>query len=143
MTDLITIPKKHSAVVGDAWRAHDRRLAERFRQAMKKARAELGRAADFATVLRRAWASDPLLSRQFGDAVSMGLRSMWASDVSRAEQSRKIKQSYTLALRKRRSEALKANWADAGFREKMLRSSARLPNGRFGPRDDVKGVCND
>jgi hypothetical protein len=62
---------------------------------------------------------------------------MWADVDARAEQSRAIKQSYTQNLRKQRSEALKRNWADAGFREKMLRSSVRLPNGRFGARGPV------
>ena len=69
----------------------------------------------------------------FGTAVSTGLKRMWASAASRAEQSVRIKQTYTQELRRLRSEKLKANWADADFREKMMRSSARLPNGRFGP----------
>jgi hypothetical protein len=135
MTDLTAIPQKHSNMLAAAWRAQDRRLAERFRQAMKKARAELGPGGKFGAVLKRAWASDPLLSRQFGDAVSMGLRSMWASDVSRAEQSERIRRSYTADLRKARSETLKRNWADAGFREKMM--GLRLPNGRFGARREM------
>jgi hypothetical protein len=62
---------------------------------------------------------------------------MWANADVRAEQSERIKQTYTQDLRKQRSEALKRNWADAGFREKMLPSSARLPNGRFGARGSV------
>jgi hypothetical protein len=134
---------QHSAVVGDAWRADDRRLAERFRQAMVRARSEVGQGGSFAAVLRKAWASDPDLRGLFGAAVSSGLRKMWADVDARAEQSRAIKQSYTQDLRKQRSEALKENWANAAFRERMLRSSSRLANGRFGPRDDVKGVCND
>jgi hypothetical protein len=47
---------------------------------------------------------------------------MWASAVVRAEQSARIKRTYTPNLRKRRSEKLKENWANAGFREKMLRN---------------------
>jgi hypothetical protein len=43
----------------------------------------------------------------------------------RAEQSERIKQTYTQDLRKQRSEELKKNWADAGFREKMMRARAR------------------
>jgi hypothetical protein len=133
----IAIPQKHSAVVGEAWRADDRRLAERFRQAMRRARSELGPGGKFGAVLKRAWSLDPDLRERFGDAVSSGLRKMWADVDARAEQSRAIKQSYTQNLRKQRSEALKRNWADAGFREKMLRSSVRLPNGRFGARGPV------
>ena len=130
----IAIPQKHSDMLADAWRAHDRRLAERFRQAMKKARAELGQGGNFAAILKKAWAIDPELRGLFGSAVSAGLRRMWSSDVLRAEQSERIKQTYSQELRKQRSEALRKNWADAGFREKMLRSSARLSNGRFGSR---------
>jgi hypothetical protein len=130
----IAIPQKHSAVVGDAWRAHDRRLAERFRRAMQKARSELGPGGKFGAVLKRAWALDPDLRELFGDAISMGLREMWSDVDARAEQSERIKQTYTESLRKRRSEALRKNWSSVDFREKMLRSSARLPNGRFGSR---------
>jgi hypothetical protein len=144
MTDLIADPRKHySDVLAGAWCAHDRQLAERFSQAVRKARAELGQGGNFASIVRRAWAIDPDLRELFGDAVSAGLRKMWSDAAARAAQSERIKQTYTQNLRKQRSEALKKNWADADFREKMLRSSARLPNGRFGPRDDVKGVCND
>jgi hypothetical protein len=40
MTDLLdAIPQKHSDMLAAAWRAQDRRLAERFRQAMMRARA--------------------------------------------------------------------------------------------------------
>jgi hypothetical protein len=132
------VPQKHSDMLADAWRAHDRRLAERFGRAVRKARVELGQqGGNFAAVLRRAWASDPQLRGQFGDAVSAGLRRMWANAAVRAEQSERIKQTYTQDLRKQRSEALKRNWADAGFREKMMRSSARLPNGRLGARGSV------
>jgi hypothetical protein len=138
-----TVPQKHSDMLAAAWRAHDRQLAERFRRAMSRARSELGPGGKFGAVLKRAWAIDPELRELFGDAISMGLRKMWADVDARAEQSRAIKQSYMQSLRRRRSEALKRNWANANFREKMMRSSARLPNGRFGPRDDVKGVCND
>jgi hypothetical protein len=134
MTDLIAIRQKHSDVVGDAWRAHDRQLAERFSRAMKKARA----GGNFTAILKKAWASDPDLRGQFGDAVSAGLRKMWTSAAVRAEQSERIKQTYTQNLRKQRSEALKKNRADAGFREKMMRSSARLPNGPlWRPRSSV------
>jgi hypothetical protein len=137
------VPRKHSDMLAAAWRAHNRQLAERFRQAMRRARSELGPGGKFGAVLKRAWALDPDLRERFGDAISMGLREMWADVDARAEQSRAIKQSYTQSLRRRRSEKLKENWGNASFRAKMLRSSARLPNGRFGPRDDVKGVCND
>jgi GAF domain-containing protein len=136
MTDLTAIPQKHSDMLADAWCSHDRQLAERFRRAMKKARAELGQGGNFTAVLKRAWALDPDLRGQFGAAVSVGLRRMWSDAAVRAEQSERIKQTYTESLRKRRSEALKKNWADVGFREKMLSSTARLPNGRFGPRDE-------
>ena len=137
MTDLIAIPQKHSDMLAAAWRAQDRRLAERFRQAMRQARSELGPGGNFGAVLKRAWSLDPELRGLFGDAVSAGLRRMWSSDVLRAEQSERIKQTYTQDLRKQRSEALRKNWSSAGFREKMLRSSARLPNGRFGARGPV------
>jgi hypothetical protein len=97
----------------------------------------LGQVANLAQFLKRAWASDPELRWLFGSAVSAGLRRMWSDAAARVEQSERIKQTYTENLRKQRSEKLKANWADAGFREKMLRSSARLPNGRFGARGSV------
>jgi hypothetical protein len=129
-----TVSRKHSGVIADAWCSHNRQLAERFRQAMKKARVELGQGGNFTAILKRAWASDPDLRERFGDAVSAGLRKMWADVDVRAEQSERIRRTYTQNLRKRRSEALKRNWADAGFRERMLRSSARLANGRFGAR---------
>ena len=104
---------------------------------MKKACAELGQGGNFTAILKKAWASDPDLRGQFGDAVSAGLWKMWSDAAVRAEQSERIKQTYTQELRRRRSEELKKNWADVGFREKMLRSSARLPNGRFGARGPV------
>jgi hypothetical protein len=129
-----TVSRKHSGVIADAWCSHNRQLAERFRQAMKKARVELGQGSNFASIVRRAWAIDPDLRVEFGDAVSAGLRKMWSDAAVRAEQSERTKQTYTQDLRKRRSEALRKNWSSADFREKMLRSSARLPNGRFGSR---------
>jgi hypothetical protein len=125
----------YSDVLAGAWCSHN--LNERFREAMRKARVELGPGGNFAAVLKRAWALDPDLRGQFGDAVSSGLRKMWASTATRAAQSDRIKQTYTPALRRLRSEALRKNWADAGFREKMMRSSVRLPNGRFGARGPV------
>jgi hypothetical protein len=137
MTDLIAIPQKHSDVIAGAWRAHDRQLAARFSQAVRKARVELGQDGNFAAVLKRAWSLDPELRGLFGDAVSAGLRKMWSDAAVRAEQGARIKQAYTESLRKQRSEALKKNWADAGFRARMMRSSARLSNGRFGARGSV------
>jgi hypothetical protein len=131
------VPRKHSDMLVAAWRACDRQLAERFRQAMRRARSELGPGGNFAAVLKRAWALDPDLRERFGDAVSSGLKKMWSDAAVRAEQSERIKQTYTESLRKQRSEALKRNWADAGFREKMMRSSVRLPNGRFGERREM------
>jgi hypothetical protein len=125
MTDLIVIPQKHSDVLADAWCSHDRQLAERFSRAMEKARAELGQGGSFAAISKRAWASDPDLRGQFGDAVSAGLRKMWSDAAVRAEQSERIKQTYTQDLRKRRSEKLRENWADADFREKMMRARGR------------------
>jgi hypothetical protein len=125
MTDLIVIPQKHSDVLADAWCSHNRQLAERFSRAMKKARAELGQGGSFAAISKRAWASDPDLRGQFGDAVSAGLRKMWSDAAVRAEQSERIKQTYTQDLRKRRSEKLRENWADADFREKMMRARGR------------------
>jgi hypothetical protein len=122
MTDLTAIPRKHSALIADAWRSHNRQLAERFSRAVRKARVELGQGGNFTAILKKAWASDPDLRGQFGDAVSAGLRKMWANAVVRAEQSERIKQTYTRDLRKRRSEVLKRNWADADFREKMKRA---------------------
>ena len=126
MPDLIAIPQKHSDVLVGAWRSHNRQLAERFSQAMKKARAELGQGGNFTAILKKAWASDPDLRGQFGDAVSAGLRKMWSDAAVRAEQSERIKQTYTQNLRKQRSEELKKNWADADFREKMMRARARV-----------------
>ena len=82
----IAIPQKHSDVIADAWRADDRQLAERFRQAMRRARSELGPGGNFAAVLKRAWALDPDLRELFGDAVSSGLRKMWSDADVRAEQ---------------------------------------------------------
>jgi hypothetical protein len=126
MTDLIAIPQKHSDVLADAWCSHNRQLAGRFSQAMKKARSELGQGGNFTAILKKAWASDPGLRGQFGDAVSAGLRKMWASAAVRAAQSERIRRAYTQTLRKQRSEELKKNWADAGFRAKMMRARARV-----------------
>jgi hypothetical protein len=47
-----TIPQKHSDVIANAWCSHDRQLAERFRQAMRKARAELGPDGKFGAAVR-------------------------------------------------------------------------------------------
>jgi hypothetical protein len=45
---------------------------------------------------------------------------------ARAQQSERIKQTYERGnLRKQRSERLKKNWADADFREKMMRARGR------------------
>jgi len=121
---------KHSDVIAAAWRSHDRQLAERFGQAMRKARAELGQGGNFAAVSRRAWASDPDLREEFGVAVSQGLRKMWANAAARTEQSERIRQSYTRDLRRLRSERLKANWVDADFRARMMRARARGNNSK-------------
>jgi hypothetical protein len=107
-------------VLAAAWGAHNRQLAARFGRAMTKARAELGRGGNFTSIVRRAWALDPGLRDQFGDAVSAGLRAMWANPVARAAQSERIRRTYTPNLRKQRSVSLKENWADAAFREKMM-----------------------
>jgi hypothetical protein len=124
MTDLIAIPQKHSDVLAGAWCSHDRQLAERWSQAMKKACAE--KRDHFSAALKEAWASDPELRAQFGHAVSMGLRRLWANAAVRAQQSERIKQTYERGdLRKRRSERLKKNWASADFRQKMLRTRGR------------------
>jgi hypothetical protein len=128
MSDFIAIPQKHSDVIAAAWSAHDRQLAERFSRAVRKARAELGQGGNFTAILKKAWASDPDLRGQFGDAVSAGLRKMWSDAAVRAEQSERIRRTYSQELRKQRSEALRKNWSSSNFREKMLRSSARLPN---------------
>jgi hypothetical protein len=125
LSDLIAIPQKHSDLIADAWCSDDRQLAARFSRAMKKARAELGHGGSFTAILKAAWASDPDLRGQFGDAVSAGLRKLWSCAEARAEQSARIKQTYTQDLRKQRSEELKKNWADAGFRERMMRARAR------------------
>jgi hypothetical protein len=111
-----------SDVLVGAWHSHSNR--QRFSEAMRKARSEL-QDGSFAAISARAWASDPDLRGQFGGAVSAGLRKMWANAAVRAEQSERIKRTYTNNLRKRRSEALKKNWADADFREKMMRARAR------------------
>jgi hypothetical protein len=111
-----------SDVLVGAWCSQNR---QRFSQAMRKARAELGQGGNFAAISKRAWASDPDLRGQFGDAVSAGLRKMWANAAVRAEQSERIRQTYTESLRKQRSEELKKNWADADFRAKMMRARAR------------------
>src|SRR3984893_5485276 len=105
MTDLI--PQKHSDVLSSAWGSRNRQLAERFSQAMKKARTELGQGGSFAAISKKAWASDPGLRGQFGVAISAGLRKMWANAAVRAEQSERIKQTYTQNLRKQRSEKLR------------------------------------
>src|ERR1700738_5199209 len=125
MTDLIAVPQKHSDVLVDAWCSHNRQLAERFSQAMKKARAELGQGGSFAAISKRAWASDPDLRGHFGAAVSTGLRGMWASAAVREAQSVRIRQAYTPDLRRQRSEELKKNWADADFRAKMKLARTR------------------
>ena len=124
MTDLIAIPQKHSDALVDAWSSHNRQLAERWSQAMKKACAE--KRDHFSAALKEAWASDPELRAQFGHAVSAGLRVMWADAAVRAQQSERIKQTYERGdLRKQRSEVLKKNWANADFREKMMRARGR------------------
>jgi hypothetical protein len=124
MTDLLdAIPQKHSALIADAWQRDNRQLAARFSAAMKRARSELP-GGSFTAILKRAWALDPELRNEFGQAVASGLKKMWASDVLRAEQSERIKQSYTLALRRLRSETLARNWADDAFRQKMMRARA-------------------
>jgi hypothetical protein len=110
-----------SDVLVGAWHSHSNR--QRFSEAMRKARSEL-QDGSFAAISARAWASDPGLREQFGVAVSAGLRRMWSDAAVRAEQSERIKQTYTHDLRLQRSEALKRNWADAGFREKMMRARA-------------------
>jgi hypothetical protein len=107
-----------SNVLSAAWGTHNR---QRFSQAMRKARSDIGQGGNFAAISKRAWASDPGLRGQFGVAISAGLRRMWANAAMRAAQSERIKQSYTQDLRKQRSEELKRNWADADFREKMMR----------------------
>ena len=100
-----------------------RTIDRRFSEAMKKARAELGQGGSFAAISKKAWASDPDLRCEFGDAVSAGLRKMWASAAVRAQQSERIKQTYERGdLRRQRSEVLKLKWADAVFRQKMLRA---------------------
>jgi GAF domain-containing protein len=133
----IAIPRKHySDVLADAWCADDRQLAERFRRAMQKARSELP-GGKFGAVLKRAWALDPDLRGQFGAAVSVGLRRMWSDAAVRAEQGKRIRRTYTQDLRKQRSEALKKNWANADFRAKMMGSSSRQADGRFGARGSV------
>jgi hypothetical protein len=124
MTDIISIPQKHSHVLVGAWCSHDRQLAERFSRAMRKARVELGPVSSFAAVSRKAWATDPDLRGLFGDAVSKGLRQMWANTAMRAEQSARIRKTYTQNLRRQRGEALRKNWANADFREKMKRARA-------------------
>jgi hypothetical protein len=128
VTKLTHVPQKHSAMLTATWRAHDGQLAERFSRAMRKARSELGPGSNFGAVLKRAWGIDPDLRGLFGDAVSAGLRKMWSDAAMRAEQSERIRRTYSQELRKQRSEALRKNWSSSNFREKMLRSSARLPN---------------
>ena len=111
-----------SGVLVAAWGTHNR---QRFSQAMRKARSDIGQGGNFPAIVRRAWASDPGLRDRFGDAVSAGLKRMWSNPVVRVEQSRRIKQSYTPQLRRQRSERLKTNWANAAFREKMKRARGR------------------
>jgi hypothetical protein len=103
-------------VISAAWGPH----RQRFSEAMRQARSEIGPGGSFAAVSRRAWAIDPNLREQFGDAVGRGLRQMWSDAVKRAEQSERIRKTYTQSLRRRRSEKLKENWANANFRERML-----------------------
>jgi hypothetical protein len=112
----------NSDVLTDVWRSDNRQFAERFGRAMKQARVELGQGGSFAQVSKRAWAIDPTMREQFGSAVSQGLRRLWSDAAVRAEQGKRIRRAYTPNLRKRRSEALRQNWANAGFREKMLRA---------------------
>jgi len=133
----MTIPQKHSDVLAGAWCSHDRQLAERFSRAMKRARAELGQGGNFAAISKKAWASDPDLRSQFGAAVSQGLRKMWSNADVRAEQSERIRQTYTNNLRKQRSEKLREMWADTNFREKMLR--ALRARGRAGEQPKQNG----
>jgi hypothetical protein len=115
----------NSDVLAGAWRSHNRQLAERFSQALRKARAEVGPGDNYSAIVRRAWASDPNLRAEFGDAISSGLRRMWASGDARTAQSARIKQTYTQDLRRQRSEVLKQNWANSDFREKMIRARGR------------------
>jgi hypothetical protein len=129
----------NSDVLAGVWRSHNRQLAERFSQAMRKARAELGRGGDFAAISKKAWAIDPDLRGQFGDAISSGLRRMWASADARSAQGTRIRQSYTPDLRRRRSERLRENWADAGFRAKMMCARARVAElRRKAEREDAR-----
>ena len=109
-----------SNVLSTAWGPH----RQRFSEAMRQARSEIGPGGSFTAVVRKAWAIDPCLRGQFGSAVSAGLRKMWANSATRAEQSDRIKQSYTQSpsLRRLRSEGLKANWANTAFRERMMRA---------------------
>jgi hypothetical protein len=116
----------NSDVLTDVWRSDNRQFAERFGRAMKQARVELGQGGSFAQVSKRAWAIDPTMREQFGSAVSQGLRRMWSNVDVRAEQSERIKQSYTRSLRRRRSETLRDNWATADFRERMTRARVRV-----------------
>ena len=108
-------------VLVDVWSSHNRQLAERWSQALKKACAEKKRD-HFSAALKEAWASDPELRAKFGQAVSAGLRRMWANSLRRAEQSERVRRAYTPNLRRRRSEKLREMWANAGFREKMKRA---------------------
>ena len=116
-----------------AWGPH----RQRFSEAMRQARSEIGPGGSFTAVVRKAWAIDPCLRGQFGSAVSAGLRKMWANSATRAEQSDRIKQSYTHNLRKQRSEKLREMWADTNFREKMLR--ALRARGRAGEQPKQNG----
>src|ERR1700730_16401677 len=108
-------------VLVDVWSSHNRHLAERWSQALKKACAEKKRD-HLSAALKEAWASDPELRAKFGQAVSAGLRRMWASSLRRAEQSERVRRAYTPNLRRRRSEKLREMWADTNFRGKMLRA---------------------
>jgi hypothetical protein len=112
-------------VLVDAWRSHNRQLAGRFSEAMRRARSELGQSGNFAAISKKAWALDPSLRAEFGDAVSSGLQRMWSNPAARTEQSQRVKRSYTADLRKQRSEVLRKRWADPAFRERMLRARGR------------------
>src|ERR1700730_1596825 len=108
-------------VLVDVWSSHNRQLAERWSQALKKACAEKKRD-HFSAALKEAWASDPELRAKFGQAVSAGLRRMWGNSLRRGEQRERVRRAYRPNLRRRRSEKLREMWANAGFREKMKRA---------------------
>jgi hypothetical protein len=150
------LAQAHSDMMVETWASNDPRLAERFSGAMKKACAEYP--ADLSAALRSAWESDPELRAKFGEAMSEGLRKMWADPARRAqmgravsERSRKmwadpatyvrlseaIKQGRKQAfeqgdLRERMSMAAKKAWAE-GTGEKVRAALARkIANGEFG-----------